>query len=658
MHTNTATMLFSLLFPAAASLAAASVAVAETTNLAPSFDWFAIVPSEQLKYQNCYNGFKCARLVAPLDWKNPEDNKTVAIAMIKLPAVVPDNDPTFGGTIIFNPGGPGISGVDAALQGARTIQQNLADKPGVRHYEILSFDPRGVGRTTPASDCFRSDPLGRITWIVDDRANGPLVYLKPAQSYGLGLAKNFVEQCRLNEEFKGSMEYVNTPSVARDMVAMIDEIDELRQREAAQKQPKPPGDQRLPPGLQGEAERDEDEEAQESPKTQLHQRGKTENHEEDENNPVPRIQYIGFSYGTILGNTFASMFPGRVGRMVLDGVHSAKDYYFEDTSTALQDTDEMFDAFLRGCFDANYTKCPFRISYKDADDVKKKFWDWIFRLNYNPVEVNPVKGGIKVVRGSDVLAAVGSALYSPMEKFQPLALGLYDGMSIGDLNRLAAIIDEDSPKITIDASSNPLQPKSEQTWGVTCSDGPDWRGRDVGFWNKHLQKLEMKSRLFGPFWASVRSACASWPYRPNWVFGGPFKTPTPSSEPLYTSKPAAPILFLSSRYDPIAPLHVARAMAKEHPDSGVLIHWSMGHTTVGGGPSPCAWNAVREYLYDGKILGKEFSCPAECDPWDDVCRVTLHKRADGKGDSWDVWKNMTVALRQTLRPRPWGIGAP
>ncbi|KAK4081113.1 uncharacterized protein Triagg1_2645 [Trichoderma aggressivum f. europaeum] len=651
-------MLLSPLLSTAAALVAASVAVADTANLAPPFEWFAIVPNEQLKYQNCYDGFKCARLIVPLDWKNPEDNHTISIAMIKLPAVVPDDDPTFGGTIIFNPGGPGVSGVDAALRGARTIQQNLADTPGVRHYEILSFDPRGVGRTTPVSDCFPSDPFDRTAWLLEDRAKGPLSYGKTTLSYGLGLMENFVEQCRLNEELKGSMDFVNTPSVARDMVEMIDRIDELRLREAAERHGKPPGPQRLP-SSQGEAERDEDDEARHLPKTQLHQRGKSEDHEEDQNNPVPRIQYLGFSYGTILGNTFASMFPGRVGRMVLDGVQSAPDYYTGDTRTALEDTDEMFDIFLQGCYAAKVNICPLRLSYKTIKEAKKQFWQWIFDLNRLPVSVNLVKGGIKVVRGGDVLAVIGSALYSPFEKFQPLALGIYDGMSIGDLNRLAAIIDEDSPRINTDANNlNAQQLKAEQTWGVTCSDGPDWRDKDVGFWHKHLQKLEMKSRLFGPFWTNIRFPCAFWSSRANWVFGGPFKTPSPVSEPLYTSRPAAPLLFLSSRYDPVAPLKVARAMAKEHPDSGLVVQQSMGHTTWGGGPSRCTWEAVREYFHEGKVRAKEISCAAECDPWDNDCQATLSKRADREGQSWEVWTNMTVTLREILRPRPWAVGGP
>jgi pimeloyl-ACP methyl ester carboxylesterase len=49
----------------------------------------------------------------------------------------------------------------------------------------------------------------------------------------------------------------------------------------------------------------------------------TSTRDEDE---LPKLQYLGFSYGTFLGNTFASMFPGRVGRMVLDGVVDPYNY--------------------------------------------------------------------------------------------------------------------------------------------------------------------------------------------------------------------------------------------------------------------------------------------------------------------------------------------
>src|SRR5690242_3386769 len=73
------------------------------------FDWTKLEPSEELRYVPCYDGFQCARLAVPLDWKEPsaKDHAKAAIAILTLPATVDPSDPSFGGTIITNPGGPG-----------------------------------------------------------------------------------------------------------------------------------------------------------------------------------------------------------------------------------------------------------------------------------------------------------------------------------------------------------------------------------------------------------------------------------------------------------------------------------------------------------------------------------------------------------------------
>jgi pimeloyl-ACP methyl ester carboxylesterase len=122
----------------------------------------------------------------------------------------------------------------------------------------------------------------RGTWGLDRGAS--------SLAYTAAIRDNFGRRCKEADSGIDIMPHAGTASVARDMVEMLDKIDALRAKEASN-------------------------EAQERP--ELKKRTEA---------PVPRLQYIGFSYGTVLGNYFASLFPGRVGRMILDGVIDADDF--------------------------------------------------------------------------------------------------------------------------------------------------------------------------------------------------------------------------------------------------------------------------------------------------------------------------------------------
>lgn len=68
------------------------------------FDWSSLSAAEDLKYKPCYDKFECARLYVPLDWNNSSSSNNVSLAIVRLPAKVPESDPDHGGTIITNPG--------------------------------------------------------------------------------------------------------------------------------------------------------------------------------------------------------------------------------------------------------------------------------------------------------------------------------------------------------------------------------------------------------------------------------------------------------------------------------------------------------------------------------------------------------------------------
>lgn len=113
-----------------------------------------------------------------------------------------------------------------------------------------------------------------------------------------------------------------------------------------------------------------------------------------------------------------------------------------------------------------------------------------------------------------------------------------------------------------------------------------------------------KSQLFGSYWSMLRFSCSSWPFSPNLSFKGPFKTPKAVPN-LAAGHPAAPLLFLSNRLDPVTPLKSARAMASNHPGAALVVQESMGHCTISTAPSDCTRRIIADYLEFGTVPSGE-----------------------------------------------------
>ncbi|KAH8690470.1 TAP-like protein-domain-containing protein [Talaromyces proteolyticus] len=599
----------------------------DSTSQALRLDWEAISPSRDLTYYDCYDGFQCARLEVPLDWANSTDNRTAIIAIAKLPAVVSDSDPSFGGSIFVNPGGPGASGV-SFIQRAGHNLQNFVDKPSRRHYEIVSWDPRGIGHTTPSSDCFHSNLMSRNAWLLEERGNGGLDKGLGAIKHGLSMTKGLSQRCKDSEDQHGdAMAYVNSPSVARDMVQMVDKVDELRKREDTSKHDEP----------------------------HLELKKRTGKPEGD----APRLQYIGFSYGTALGNYFATLYPGRVGRMVLDGVVNADDYANgPGWLSSLDDTDEILEQFWRGCHEAGPSVCALAsASDASASDPKGRFWSWVSHLDEAPLPVVTSTGFIVTVTGNDIRKLVGATLYDPVPGFKSLANTLHQAMRgnttslITSMLAIGHIPDLDNTCSDKNRTA-PLSFLPEAHFAVVCADGDDITNKDAAWWDKYVHRLMDKSKLFGSYWANIRFSCSNWPFRPNLSFKGPFKTPkaVPS---LTAGHPAAPLLFLSNRLDPVTPLNSARAMASDHPGAALIIQEAMGHCTIGTAASDCTKMIVADYFEYGTVPSGETICKTQCGPWDENCSgyptVDVNRSKSTRGQFRDG------SLSSAMRMFPLGV---
>ena len=293
--------------------------------------------------------------------------------------------------------------------------------------------------------------------------------------------------------------------------------------------------------------------------------------------------------------------------------------------TYTNDADKIVEMFFQGCFAAGQSVCALcRETDSSGIDISNRFWAWASSLDENPIIVVTKDGIRPVIRLGDIRDLFLWAMYSAVYLSQALAAD-FDGAMRGDatalLNRVEDFHRAGVPRNVhqgcSNTSSDPIIPQDAQT-AVICIDGEDVTGLSNSDWRDYVQKQISISTVAGAFWATLRISCAGWTARPNWLFKGPFTSPTPSKsakspEP---DRPAAPLLFISNRWDPATSLRNARSMAKGHPGAGVMVLESMGHCVTLNAVGPCAKDILSEYFDTGAVPSEEATCEATRGPWD------------------------------------------
>ncbi|MGH9275982.1 MAG: alpha/beta hydrolase [Acidimicrobiales bacterium] len=132
---------------------------APTTTVPPTTTTtVALPPPVPIAWRSCGGGFECATVTVPIDYAQPA-GETLDLALVRRPA----GDPSHRiGTLIMNPGGPGASGVRRVRRGF-TLSPEVAAR-----FDIVGFDPRGIGGSTPVGcgstvDAFRAGDLAPDT---------------------------------------------------------------------------------------------------------------------------------------------------------------------------------------------------------------------------------------------------------------------------------------------------------------------------------------------------------------------------------------------------------------------------------------------------------------------------------------------------------------
>jgi pimeloyl-ACP methyl ester carboxylesterase len=446
--------------------------------------------------------FECGRTEVPISYDEP-DGATLPLFAVR--AVLAGQTDRIG-SLMVNPGGPGGSGADAAIGLALTLPEDV-----LRRFDIVGFDPRGVGLSTPV-EC------------IPDQLKDQLVAAEPRPTTDeqfdevFGLANEVAQGC--SDEYGDALGTFNTVDTARDM-------DRLR--EAL-------GDDQL--------------------------------------------TFLGYSYGTTLGSTYAEMFPDKVRAFVLDAAVDPTTDKVADAKASAAGFERGFDVFAENCTGL-LAGCP----------LGEEPRGWVEAV-MTKAEEEPIpsseEGETRRATPGVVLTAVVAALYDT-DSWPQLTQALVAARS-GDAKGVFSLADSYAGRLEDGTYSNLL----DANIAINCADTEETF--DEGQVRDLAAEWNAEYPLFGAGAAASLYTCTAWQGQ---------RTPLPEQR---DAEGSPPIVVVGNTGDPVTPLPGAEDLADEL-DSGVLLIWQgNGHTAYP--KTDCITAAVNAYLIELTPPADGLTCPA------------------------------------------------
>ena len=442
---------------------------------------------QTLSWSGCAGKDRCATMKVPLDYARPK-GRTIDLKLLKVPA-----SGHRVGSLVVNPGGPGGSGIQYAEAGAAGWPADV-----LTHFDLVGFDPRGVGQSTPLH-CIDTAQTDRLI------ASDPDPDTAAERNEMDRMLRAFGDACVAKSG--NLVRHMSTVEVAKDM-------DVLRQ-------------------LLGE----------------------------------PKLTYFGASYGTLIGATYAKLFPHHVGRMVLDG---AIDPALSNAQISLAQGhgfEVALRAYVRDC--VNRGGCILGSSVDEGTKTVRSFLD---HVEQRPLPTN----GDRQLAIGNALLGVWFPLY--VKTYWPLLTNALDqAMNHGNGTALLSLADTYASRGPNGYTDNSL----EAQYAVNCLDHDDSIPTDQV--PSHYAQFLKASPTFGKSFAYSLSICSDWPVHSGHV-----------TKAIH-AKGAPPIVVVGTTRDPATPYAWAKGLAREL-DSGVLVtRDGDGHTGYNRGNS-CVDDAVNAYL--------------------------------------------------------------
>lgn len=287
------------------------------------------------------------------------------------------------------------------------------------------------------------------------------------------------------------------------------------------------------------------------------------------------LTYLGYSYGTFLGATYAELFPDNVGRLVLDGALDPSVPGSEVGTTQVAAFEKALSTYLRSCLDGE--SCPFRGTVDQALDEISVL---LASLDRSPL----VSADGRELGGDALMTAVVAALYS--EENWPYLTKALAGALDGDPADAMFLADFYNGREGGTYTSN----STEAFHAYNCMDYPT----EGDMTDAQERELEKKAPVTWQYMMGA-DVCEFWPF-----------PPTGERDEIH-AEGAAPIVVIGTTGDPATPFAWAEALA-DQLDSGTLITYEgEGHTAYQAG-SDCVDDAVEAYLVDGTVPDDDLTC--------------------------------------------------
>jgi pimeloyl-ACP methyl ester carboxylesterase len=441
--------------------------------------------------------YDCGSVLVPQDWNNKSDGKTYEVGLMRVHS---SEQHQKIGTLVVNPGGPGGSGVQLAAYLSLELPDDI-----LQRFDVVGFDPRGVGVSTPAVKCFSDSELDNAFGLdPDPQSQADFDKLST-------LWQQMDNECQT--KYGADLSLFSTEQAAHD-------IDAIRAGV---------GDQKL--------------------------------------------TYLGFSYGTLLGATYAQLYPKNIRAIVLDGAVDPTQKAVDAAEGQAKGFENAFDQFAAWCKD---NTCPI------APDARAAVNGVLATSRSKPATATD---GRKVTAGW-VLTGVIESLYSQAEwpKLASAISSLKSGNPTGILQLADSYANRDQ--------SGQYTNMFDIFNAVSCDD--DASGETPALARTLQSQWRTKYPLFGGALATGLLGCANWPAK---------RDPFPTGQAVG----APPMVVVGTINDPATPYAQTAKLANMLGNSTVLTWQGQGHTAYP--QTTCIRAAVDAYLINLTVPAPNTTCP-------------------------------------------------